>query len=354
MLGLFGIRDCTPNCLGPSPCSTVSGILGPKLELVNKPLCVCIGVSSLVVSRIHDLGHNIWGLVWNPRNPQDPIWRVSRVVKSVIFRDKLDGHSDQVPYILIWQDMIKNPPPWLKPFLPPRAGPTEILALWKARKETDPTPQVPLYPVFQDSSPEELILLPPYWAPPPPSAPPLEAPGAAEGAPPLPDEGLPVRGPAAGTRGRTHLRMRTGEQLMLYWPFSTSDLYNRKTQNAKFSDNPRDLIGLLDTVLFIHQPTWDDCQQLLQVLFTTKEREWIQVEARKSVLGEDRQPTQNPDLINAAFPLSRPTWDYNLAEGKERLRVHRQTLTAGLKAAVRKPTDLAKVYGVRIIWNPRD
>ena len=62
--------------------------------------------------------------------------------------------------------------------------------------------QAPLYRVFQDSSPEDLILLLPYWAPPPPSAPPLEAPGAAEGVPPLPDEGLPVRGPVAGTRGR--------------------------------------------------------------------------------------------------------------------------------------------------------
>ena len=66
------------------------------------------------------------------------------------------------------------------------------------------------------------------------------------------------------------------------------------------------------------------------------------MEAWKSVLGEDRQPTQNPDLINAAFPLSHPTWDYNSAEGKERLRVYRQTLMAGLK-----PTNLAKVYDVR-------
>ena len=40
-------------------------------------------------------------------------------VKAVIFRDKPDGHPDQVPYILVWQDMIENPPPWLKPFLPP-------------------------------------------------------------------------------------------------------------------------------------------------------------------------------------------------------------------------------------------
>ena len=50
-------------------------------------------------------------------------------VKSLIFRDKSDGHPDQVPYILAWQDMIKNPPPWLKPFSPPKAGPTKILAL---------------------------------------------------------------------------------------------------------------------------------------------------------------------------------------------------------------------------------
>ncbi|CAD7685965.1 unnamed protein product [Nyctereutes procyonoides] len=134
---------------------------------------------------------------------------------------------------------------------------------------------------------------------------------------------------------------------MLYWPFSTSDLYNWKTPNAKFSDNPRDLIGLLGPVLFTHQPTWEDCQQLLQVLFATEERERIQVEAQKSVLGEDRQPTQNPDLRNAAFPLSCPTWDYNSAEGKERPRVHRQTLMAGLQAAAHKPTNLAKVYDVR-------
>uniref|UniRef100_A0A8C0LZT6 Core shell protein Gag P30 domain-containing protein n=1 Tax=Canis lupus familiaris TaxID=9615 RepID=A0A8C0LZT6_CANLF len=265
--------------------------------------------------------------------------------------------------------MIENPPPWLKPFLPPKAGPTEILTLRKAKKESDSMPEAPLHLVFQDSSLEDLILPQPYWASLPASAPPLEASGAAEGAPPLPDEGVPVHGPAAGTRGRTHrtapplnagpadstaLPLRamgppneTGEQLMLYWPFSTSDLYNWKTQNAKFSDNPRDLIRLLDTVLFTHQPTWDDCQQLLQVLFTTEERERIQAEARKSVLGEDRQPTQNPDLINVAFPLSRPTWDYNSAEGKERLRVYRQTLMAGLKAAACKPTNLAKVYDVR-------
>jgi hypothetical protein len=37
--------------------------------------------------------------------------------------------------------------------------------------------------------------------------------------------------------------------------------------------------------MFSHQPTWDDCQQLLQVLFTTEEKERILLEARKNMLG---------------------------------------------------------------------
>ena len=39
----------------------------------------------------------------------------------MIFRDKWDGPPDQVPNILAWQDMTENSPPWLKPFLPPKA-----------------------------------------------------------------------------------------------------------------------------------------------------------------------------------------------------------------------------------------
>ncbi|XP_073851204.1 uncharacterized protein [Macaca fascicularis] len=71
--------------------------------------------------------------------------------------------------------------------------------------------------------------------------------------------------------------------------------------------------------MFTHQPTWDDCQQLLRILFTTEEQERIQVEARKLVPGDDGQPTANPDLINAAFPLTRPRWDYNTAEALQKI-----------------------------------
>ena len=63
-----------------------------------------------------------------------------------------------------------------------------------------------------------------------------------------------------------------GEQTYQYWPFSTSDLYNWKTQNPPFSEKPQGLIDLLGSILFTHNPTWDNCQQLLQVVFSTEER----------------------------------------------------------------------------------
>lgn len=56
-----------------------------------------------------------------------------------------------------------------------------------------------------------------------------------------------------------------------YWPFSASDLYNWKTHNPPFSENPVALTGLIESILLTHQPSWDDCQQLLQALLTSEE-----------------------------------------------------------------------------------
>lgn len=66
-----------------------------------------------------------------------------------------------------------------------------------------------------------------------------------------------------------------GRQKLVHWPFTTSDLFNWKLQNPKFSEKPAKLIDLLGSVLFTHIPTWDDCYQLLRVLSTMEEREQI-------------------------------------------------------------------------------
>ncbi|XP_017653537.1 uncharacterized protein LOC108490838 [Nannospalax galili] len=143
------------------------------------------------------------------------------------------------------------------------------------------------------------------------------------------------------------LRLAGGEGNQLqYWPFSTSDLYNWKTHNPSFSQDPQALTALIESILLTHQPTWDDCQQLLQVLLTTEEKQRVILEAQKHVPGADGRPTQLPNEIEAAFPLTRPAWDFNTAEGREHLRLYRQVLVAGLQGAGRRPTNLAKVRSV--------
>ena len=67
----------------------------------------------------------------------------------------------------------------------------------------------------------------------------------------------------------------------------------------------------------------------------------------KRVPGANREPTTNIDEINTSFPLLLPDWDYNTAQGKERLQVYHQTLLGVLKAAAQKPTNLATVGDVQ-------
>ncbi|XP_029417145.1 uncharacterized protein LOC108490612 [Nannospalax galili] len=113
------------------------------------------------------------------------------------------------------------------------------------------------------------------------------------------------------------LRLAGGEgNQFQYWPFSASDLYNWKTHNPSFSQDPQALTALIESILLTHQPTWDDCQQLLQVLLTTEEKQRVILEARKHVPGADGRPTQLPNEIEAAFPLTRPAWDFNKAEAR--------------------------------------
>ncbi|XP_052573210.1 uncharacterized protein LOC128097082 [Peromyscus californicus insignis] len=141
------------------------------------------------------------------------------------------------------------------------------------------------------------------------------------------------------------LREGPNHQLQ-YWPFSASDLYNWKQHNPPFPRDPVALTGLIESILVTHRPTWDDCQQLLQTLLTVEEKQRVFLEARKQIPGDDGRPPQLPNIIDAAFPLTRPDWDFNTPEGREHLRLYRQLLLAGLRAAARRPTNLAQVRNV--------
>uniref|UniRef100_A0A673T755 CCHC-type domain-containing protein n=1 Tax=Suricata suricatta TaxID=37032 RepID=A0A673T755_SURSU len=330
--------------------------MGQNQSKASSPLSLLLSHFKEVQARGHNLSLDIrksklvilcrseWP-TFNVRWPPEGTFSLPIItkVRHQILLPGEKGHPDQAPYIFLWQDLIENPPPWVSFFLP--LPPHKVLAA------QTPGPTKPIAPILPDSQ-DTLLLDPPPYLPQPMA--------------PMPDPHPQAEPGASRTRGQTRrgtdpyspdstvaLPLReigppddTGNPRLQYWPFSTSDLYNWKTQNACFSDNPKDLIALLESIMFTHQPTWDDCQQLLGILFTTEERERVLLESRKLVLGNDGRPTINPDLINAAFPLARPEWDYNTAEGRGRLLTYRQTLMAGLRAAARKPTNLAKVYSV--------
>ena len=118
------------------------------------------------------------------------------------------GHLDQVPYVVVWQDLVENLPKWLKPFVhkPPSSSNSQVLVMETPLEETKKKEDPKL--VFQESSCPNLIDLETEMRP-PPYVPSLKIPPRRE-APMGEPRGL--RGPtgtdhegrlALGTRGRT-------------------------------------------------------------------------------------------------------------------------------------------------------
>uniref|UniRef100_A0A4X2M3B4 Core shell protein Gag P30 domain-containing protein n=3 Tax=Vombatus ursinus TaxID=29139 RepID=A0A4X2M3B4_VOMUR len=289
-----------------------------------------------------------FGVGWPPEGTFD--MTITGRVRKIAYGTP--GHPDQIPYITAWID-----------FKPP-SKPLRVQALSKVGVHSGPTSgqKVPGTTqigakVLPPSDPDPLDPAEPRPPPYPvqgsshPSAPPLTS-------PPHTRTGTPYGSSGSGfspdsTVSAFPLRQvpttpgESGRPFMVYVPFSTSDLYNWKQQNPSFSDKPQSLISLLETVFYTHQPTWDDCQQLLRVLFTTEERDKIILEARKRVMDPDGHPSTDPGRRNHVFPESRPDWDPNSDRGREALDRYRQLLLGGLRAAARKPTNMSKVSEIK-------
>ena len=242
--------------------------------------------------------------------PQDGTFNLDCIlqVKDRVFDAGLHGHPEQVLYVITWESLVLDPPPWVAPFVTMKPRVPKATAMGP----TAPPAQSSLYPLLETEKldtrpnpvlpPEDLVLNDLLSEEPPPyQAPPRSAPLLA-GPPPTSDE---VRSPDTtslvvdeGTSApfpvasqlclrRNQREGETGEWKAQafslrtvggpgnqghYWPFSASNLYNWKTHNPPFSKAPLACTGLIESILLTHQLTWDDCQQLLQALLTTEER----------------------------------------------------------------------------------
>ncbi|XP_051034822.1 uncharacterized protein LOC127217861, partial [Phodopus roborovskii] len=318
-------------------------------------------------------------------------------VKEQVFDTEPHGHPDQVAYIVTWEDLASDPPSWVAPFVTPKPPSKSLPKTDVSPLSQGPTapplpssvPLVPsqataksqLYPVLKkEKTPHSKPILPADESvlidllsedrDPPPYQPPTQGtvggsnagqrgPDKPDSTTPALDNGKeettadsPVAGRLCGQRetameGTSRvfpLRQTAGQRGQFqYWPFSASDLYNWKSNNLSFSKDPVALSNLIESILITHQPTWDDCQQLLQVLLTLEEKQHVFLEAQKNVVGDDGRPTQLPNEIEKAFPLNRPDWDFNTSAVRGHLHLYHQLLIVVLRGAGHRPMNLAQV-----------
>jgi hypothetical protein len=198
---------------------------------------------------------------------------------------------DQVLYILIWENLAQDPPSWLKHWVQKNKPGSRVLALCHSEKKlrlktagakTQSSAPPRIYPEIK-KTPEWCNTPPPYPQPVPSQISQQGATGNSGEGPAVGTRGLRAQSPEGpdsttvlplGTYGPPPVDPRQLQPLQ-HWPFSSSDLYNWKANHAPFSEIPSSLTNLMKSLMFSHQPTWDDCQQLLQVLFTTEEKKRI-------------------------------------------------------------------------------
>ncbi|XP_041519259.1 uncharacterized protein C6orf132 homolog [Microtus oregoni] len=328
--------------------------------------------------------------------PRDGTFNLNIIsqVKAKVFSPGPHGHPDQRAYIVTWESLACDPPLWVQPFVisnkpqPPRTPtapkapppqesqplvplppapspappssslyPTILKEKVSKEKPLKPTPvPSPVLPPNPDSPLTDLLSEePPHYADP-------EDPGSPDGpetaaAGGQPAQVSPAPSPMVGRlRGRHEpppdstihaLPLREGPNgQQQYWPFSASDLYYWKHHNSPFSKDPITLTNLIESILVTYQPTWDDCQQLLQALLTSEEKQRVFLEAQRNVPGDNGSPTLLPHEIDKAFPLKRPDWDFTTTAGRGHLHLYHQLLIVGLQGAACCPTNLAQVKQV--------
>ena len=101
---------------------------------------------------------------------------VIQAVKEEIMAPDPLGHLDQATYILVWENLVEDPPVWLKPFIhnAPSASVPQVLVMETSKEENREARESRKKPILQESSLyPSLIDLDTEISPPPYIPPPL-------------------------------------------------------------------------------------------------------------------------------------------------------------------------------------
>jgi hypothetical protein len=110
---------------------------------------------------------------------------------------------------------------------------------------------------------------------------------------------------------------------------------------------PQAMVDLLESIFQTHQPTWDDFWQILLTFFNIEEQQPILTEACCWLQGQAPAGTLDAEAwAREAVPDAQPTWDFNTAEGRGDFTQYHAAFLHGLRAGVKRPTNMPKIGAV--------
>ena len=149
-------------------------------NIQSTPLSLLINNFQDVRARGHDLGMDIrkgklitlcrskWPALHVGWPPEGTLCLpVITRVKSKVFQPGRASHPDHIPYILVWQALAGNPPPWLSPFQL-ASEPCKALVAWPLKSKQPTAPPILFYLIARTRCPQNPLRTSPGRRPQPP------------------------------------------------------------------------------------------------------------------------------------------------------------------------------------------
>ncbi|XP_067322339.1 uncharacterized protein [Anolis sagrei] len=114
-----------------------------------------------------------------------------------------------------------------------------------------------------------------------------------------------------------------------------------------FSTDPGPVTDVFTNIVNTHDPTWQDCQQLMTSLLTTEERKRVLAAMKRQTEARRNAAVNLVDHMRETCPETDPQWDPNTAAQLARIRQYGQLMIQGLAEAGKKPTNLSKVKEIK-------
>ncbi|XP_032067202.1 uncharacterized protein LOC116504347 [Thamnophis elegans] len=130
-------------------------------------------------------------------------------------------------------------------------------------------------------------------------------------------------------------------------PLRATEVRAFKKEMKNFIEDPLTASDQLDSLLGPNIYTWEEIQNIMGILFSPEERNLIRVAAM--AVWERENPVVaggNQDRGDTKYPLVKPNWNNNEAEGRRNMQDLRSIIIKGMREAIPRTQNMAKAMDI--------